>query len=218
MEIAPRPADCMDLKDADNEELEFVGDSILGNIVALYVFDRYPGEGEGFMTKLKTRIVNNKTLGELARKMGFSPWLIISRHVEEVCNGRNNLRMLGSMLEAWIGALYFHEGKGGRGFEACQKWLIKIIEKYIDFSGLITEDNNFKDQLLRFYQGRWHQPPRYKEVDVVGPPHDRIFTMGVLDIEGNIVATYTARNKKVAEQEASRLALEVLEKRDSEEA
>jgi ribonuclease-3 len=218
MEIAPRPADCMDLKDADNEELEFVGDSILGNIVALYVFDRYPGEGEGFMTKLKTRIVNNKTLGELARKMGFSPWLIISRHVEEVCNGRNNLRMLGSMLEAWIGAMYFHEGKGGRGFEACQKWLIKIIEKYIDFSGLITEDNNFKDQLLRFYQGRWHQPPRYKEVDVVGPPHDRIFTMGVLDIEGNIVATYTARNKKVAEQEASRLALEVLEKRDAEEA
>ena len=218
MEIAPRPDDCMDLKDADNEELEFVGDSILGNIVALYVFDRYPGEGEGFMTKLKTRIVNNKTLGELARKMGFSPWMIISRHVEEVCNGRNNLRMLGSMLEAWIGAMYFHEGKGGRGFEACQKWLIKIIEKYIDFSGLITEDNNFKDQLLRFYQGRWHQPPRYKEVDVVGPPHDRVFTMGVLDIDGNIVATYTARNKKVAEQEASRLALEVLEKRESEEA
>ncbi len=218
MEIAPRPDDCMDLKDADNEELEFVGDSILGNIVALYVFDRYPGEGEGFMTKLKTRIVNNKTLGELARKMGFSPWMIISRHVEEVCNGRNNLRMLGSMLEAWIGAMYFHEGKCGRGFEACQKWLIKIIEKYIDFSGLITEDNNFKDQLLRFYQGRWHQPPRYKEVDVVGPPHDRVFTMGVLDIDGNIVATYTARNKKVAEQEASRLALEVLEKRESEEA
>lgn len=217
MEIAPKPDDCLDLKDADNEELEFVGDSILGNIVALYVFDRYPGEGEGFMTKLKTRIVNNKTLGELARKMGFSPWLVISRHVEEVCNGRNNLRMLGSMLEAWIGALYFYEGKGGRGFEACQKWLIKIIEKYIDFSGLITEDNNFKDQLLRFYQGRWHQPPRYKEVDVVGPPHDRIFTMGVLDIDGTIVATYTARNKKVAEQEASRLALEVLEKRESEE-
>lgn len=212
MEIAPKPDDCLDLKEVDNEELEFVGDSILGNIVALYVFDRYPGEGEGFMTKLKTRIVNNKTLGELARKMGFSPWMIISRHVEEVCNGRNNLRMLGSMLEAWIGALYFHEGKGGRGFEACQKWLIKIIEKYIDFSGLITEDNNFKDQLLRFYQGRWHQPPRYKEVEVVGPPHDRIFTMGVLDIEGNIVATYTARNKKVAEQEASRLALEVLER------
>jgi ribonuclease-3 len=88
------------------------------------------------------------------------------------------------------------------------------MEKYIDFAGLITEDNNFKDQLLRYYQSRWHQPPRYKEVEVVGPPHDRIFTMGVLDLDGNIVATYTARNKKVAEQEASRLALEVLEARE----
>jgi len=212
MEMAPKPENCIDLKAADNEEMEFVGDSILGNIVALYVYDRYPGEGEGFMTKLKTRIVNNKTLGEMARKMGFSQWMIISRHVEEVCNGRNNLRMLGSMLEAWMGALYFHEGKGGHGFETCQRWFIKIMEKHIDFSQLITDDNNFKDQLLRLYQSRWHQPPKYKEVEVVGPPHDRTFTMGVLDINGGIVATYTARNKKVAEQEASRLALERLEK------
>jgi ribonuclease-3 len=217
MEIAPRPEGCMDLKEADNEELEFVGDSILGNIVALYVFERYPGEGEGFMTKMKTRIVNNKTLGELARKMGLGPWMIISRHVEEVCNGRSNLRMLGSMLEAWIGALYFHEGQGGKGFEVCQRWFIKIMEKYIDFSALIVDDNNFKDQLLRYYQSRWHQPPKYKEVEVVGPPHDRIFTMGVLDISGRILATYTARNKKVAEQEASRLALERLESFDKVE-
>ena len=144
--------------------------------------------------------------------MGFSQWMIISRHVEEVCNGRNNLRMLGSMLEAWMGALYFHEGKGGHGFDCCQRWFIKIMEKHIDFAQLITDDNNFKDQLLRFYQSRWHQPPKYKEVEVVGPPHDRTFTMGVLDINGGIVATYTARNKKLAEQEASRLALERLEK------
>ena len=211
MEIAPKPDNCLDLKEADNEEMEFVGDSILGNIVALYIYERYPGQGEGFMTKLKTRIVNNKTLGEIARKMGFSQWIIISRHVEEVCNGRNNLRMLGSMLEAWMGALYIHEGKGGRGYERCQDWFIQIIEKYIDFAELITDDNNFKDQLLRFYQSRWHQPPKYKEVEVVGPPHDRTFTMGVLDVQGNILATYTARNKKVAEQEASRLALERLE-------
>ena len=119
--------------------------------------------------------------------------------------------MLGSMLEAWIGALYYHEGKGGKGFEATQKWFITIMEKYVDFDALIREDNNYKDQLLRWYQERYHQPPRYKEVEVVGPPHDRTFTMGVLDIEGKVIATYTARNKKVAEQEASRVALEILE-------
>jgi len=205
----------MDLKSDDNEEMEFVGDSILGNIVALYVFKRYRGEGEGFMTKLKTRIVNNKTLGELAKQMGLGPWMIISRHVEEVCNGRHNLRMLGSMLEAWVGALYFHEGEGGKGFQATQQWFTTIIERYIDFAQLISDDNNFKDQLLRHYQARWHQPPKYKEVEVVGPPHDRTFTMGVLDIHGAVVATATSRNKKVAEQEASRLALEVLESKEA---
>lgn len=212
--MTPKPDNCLDLREADNEELEFVGDSILGNIVALYVKKRYPGQGEGFMTKLKTRIVNNKTLGELAKKMGFGPWILMSRHVEEVCHGRNNLRMLGSMLEAWIGALYEHEGEGGRGFDVCQRWFIFIMEKFIDFTALITDDNNFKDQLLRYFQGRWHQPPKYKEVDVVGPPHDRIFTMGVVGVDGAILATYTARNKKVAEQEASRLALEKLEQED----
>ena len=212
--MTPRPENCLALRDTDNEELEFAGDSILGTIISLYVYERYPGEGEGFMTKLKTRIVNNKTLGEMAKKMGLGQWMIISRHVEEVCNGRNNLRMLGSMLEAWMGALYFHEGMGGKGFEVCQKWFIQIVERYIDFTELITDDNNFKDQLLRYFQGHWHQPPKYKEVEVVGPPHDRIFTMGVLDIHGGILAKYTARNKKVAEQEASRLALEFLEKQE----
>ena len=212
--MMPRPENCLELREVDNEELEFAGDSILGTIISLYVYERYPGEGEGFMTKLKTRIVNNKTLGEMAKKMGLGQWAIISRHVEDVCNGRNNLRMLGSMLEAWMGALYFHEGKGGKGFEVCQKWFIQIVERYIDFTELITDDNNFKDQLLRYFQGHWHQPPKYKEVEVVGPPHDRIFTMGVLDIHGNVLAKYTARNKKVAEQEASRLALELLEKQE----
>lgn len=60
---------------------------------------------------------------------------------------------------------------------------------------------------LKYYQATYHQPPRYKEVDVVGPLHDRIFTMGVLSPDGSVVATATARNKKVAEQEASQLAL-----------
>ena len=210
MVMAERPSNCLPLQEADNEELEFIGDSLLGCIVALYLRERYAGQGEGFFTRLRTRIVNNKMLGQLALKIGFSPYLIISRHVEDVCDGRRNLRILGSMLEAWIGALYLHEGGNGRGFVAIQTFLIKLLETHVDFASLIAEDTNFKDQLLRWFQAQFHQPPRYKEVDVQGPPHDRIFTMGVLDLSGNIIASSTARNKKVAEQEASRLALEKL--------
>ena len=102
-----------------------------------------------------------------------------------------------------------HEGEeSGKGYAAARIFIISILEKHIDFVGLITEDTNYKDQLVRIFQAKYHVPPKYKEVEVVGPPHDRIFTMGVVDVSGNIIAKSTARNKKVAEQEASRLALE----------
>ena len=214
--LAERPPNCLPLQEADNEECEFAGDSILGCVIALYLYERYAGKGEGFLTRLRTRIVNNKMLGTLAKKMGFEPWIIVSRHVEEVCaGGRSNLRLLGSMFEAWVHALYKnfeYEQSPGAGFTVVQKFLISVIQKHVNFVELITDDNNFKDQLLRFFQSKFHQPPRYKEVEVVGPPHDRTFTMGVIDPndESKILARSTARNKKVAEQEASRLALVVL--------
>ena len=213
MLMTERPDGCLPLKQKDNEELEFAGDSVLSAIVGKYLKMRYPGQGEGFLTSLRTQIVNNNTLGELAKKIGFSPFLILSRHVEEVCEGRNNLRILGSMLEAWIDAIMEHEGNEGVAYDMSRRFFISIIEKHINFSKLIAEDNNFKDQLLRYFQAKFHQPPRYKEVKVEGPPHDRTFTMGVLDPNGKVVATSTARNKKVAEQEASRLALEVYTKK-----
>ena len=210
MTMTEKPEGCLALKLKDNEELEFAGDSVLSAIVGKYLKMRYPGQGEGFLTSLRTQIVNNNMLGELAKKMGFSPFLILSRHVEEVCDGRNNLRILGSMLEAWIDAIMEHEGNEGVAYDMARRFFTAIMEKHINFSKLIAEDTNFKDQLLRYFQAQFHQPPRYKEVKVDGPPHDRVFTMGVLDPNGKVVATSTARNKKVAEQEASRLALEVL--------
>jgi ribonuclease-3 len=213
--LAERPSNCLPLQEADNEECEFAGDSLLGCVVALYLYERYAGKGEGFLTRLRTRIVNNKMLGTLAKKMGFEPWIIVSRHVEEVCvGGRSNLRLLGSMFEAWIYALYKNYGSEnpGAGFVVVKQFITTVMQKHVNFVELITDDNNFKDQLLRFFQSKFHQPPRYKEVEVVGPPHDRVFTMGVIDPtnEAKVVAKATARNKKVAEQEASRLALVAL--------
>jgi ribonuclease-3 len=208
--LAEKPDGCLPLRENDNEELEFLGDRVLGLVVATYLSKRYPGEGEGFLTRILSRIVNNKQLGKLAKRIGFSPWIILSRHMEDVCDGRNNLRIMGSMFEAWIGAMYLQEEDVGRGLGFCNDFIISIIERHIDFVQLITEDTNYKDQLLRLFQARFHVPPRYKEVAVDGPPHDRIFTMGVLDPADNVIATATARNKKVAEQEASRIALELL--------
>lgn len=210
MILAEKPANCLPLQRGDNEELEYAGDGILSGIVATYLKERFSGQGEGFMTNIRTEIVNNDRLGELAKKIGFTPWLVISRHVEEVCNGRNNLRLLGSMFEAWLGALYYSAGKGGRGFELVQNFVINVIERHIYFAELISKNTNYKDQLLRWFQAEYHQPPKYKVVHEEGPSHDRVFTMGVLSPEGAVIATAVARNKKEAEQNASKLALEKL--------
>lgn len=207
--VIPRPDDVMPLKTADNEELEHHGDGILQAITAEYLCLRYPGEGEGFWTSLRSNLVNNKMLGHLAEKMGLGKWLIVSRHVEDICNGRRNLRILGSMLEAWIGALYRDISQEDRGaaFSRAFEWIVCLFETHVDFAQLISQNTNYKDQLLKHYQATYHQPPRYKEVAVEGPLHNRIFTMGVLSPDGAVVETATARNKKVAEQEASRKAL-----------
>lgn len=208
--ITERPADCLSLREDDYERLEFLGDRVIGLVVSTYLFKRYGDQGEGFLTRLLSGVVNNKQLGRLAKKIGFGQWIILSRHMEESCDGRNNLRILGSVFEAWIGAMYLQEIDEGRGVSTCRDFILKIIEAHIDFIALITEDQNYKDQLLRLFQSKYHVPPRYKEVNIEGPPHDRIFTMGVVDPTDKVIATATARNKKVAEQEASRLALELL--------
>lgn len=210
MVLAERPEKCLPLQAADNEELEYAGDGILSGVVATYLKERFSGQGEGFMTNLRTEIVNNDRLGELAKKVGFSEWLMISRHVEEMCDGRQNLRLLGSMFEAWLGALYYSFGKGGGGFEAVQTFVVNVLERHIYFVELITKNTNYKDQLLRHFQSEYHQPPKYKLVHEEGPSHDRTFTMGVLSITGAVIATATAKNKKEAEQSASKLALEAL--------
>ncbi|NBO70695.1 MAG: hypothetical protein EBU66_07945 [Bacteroidetes bacterium] len=218
MILAEKPHSCLSLQADDNEELEYAGDGILSAVVATYLKERFSGQGEGFMTNLRTEIVNNDRLGELAKKVGFSPWLIISRHVEEVCDGRQNLRLLGSMFEAWLGAIYYSAGKGGKGFEAVQVFVTNVMEKHIYFVELITKNTNYKDQLLRWFQAQYHQPPKYKVVHEEGPSHDRVFTMGVLSPQGAVIATSVAKNKKEAEQNASRLALEILTKQSAGQA
>lgn len=210
MTLTPCPPNCLPLQAADNEELEYAGDGVLSAVAATYLKERFSGQGEGFMTNLRTEIVNNDRLGELAKKVGFTSWLVISRHVEEVCDGRQNLRLLGSMFEAWLGALYYSAGKGGAGFEAVQTFVVNVLERHIYFVELITKNTNYKDQLLRWFQATYHQPPRYKVVAEEGPSHDRTFTMGVLSPEGAVIATATARNKKEAEQAASKSALDIL--------
>ena len=132
------------------ETLEFLGDSIVGATVTNYVYDRFPDEEEGFMTKMKTKLVCGEMLGSLGLKMGLNEYLIISKHVEEKCNGRNSVKTMEDVFEAFIGAMYldFNEieipGKmdfySGIGFQVCETFLINLMEDKIDFADLIMHN------------------------------------------------------------------------------
>jgi len=220
--ISPKPDNVLGLFTHDYEDLEFLGDRCLELSVAWYLYKKYPDSDPGFKTKLKIKIVKKDTLAYFARYLGFNKHLIISKYVEEkTTNGRDNTRILEDVMEAFLCAIFLDQNvnKGLLSSDAnaihinSGGWLIvnmfieQLIEKCIDFEDLLTNDENYKELLLKLYQKEFKLTPKYLELDIQGPPHNRIFTMGVLDKNGDIVARGEGKTKKDAEQEASRLGL-----------
>jgi len=185
------PNDCLPLQDISYERLEFLGDSLLGMIVASYLYDRFPDQNEGFLSKIRTKIVNGKMLGYLSDKIGFPKFAIISKQVEDA-NGRINYKIMEDIFEAFIGALYldFQTSEddvimpcnikitpmSGVGYYIVESWIIYIIENYIDFSELIIVKNNYKDMLVSHMQHYLQDMPQFKELNVVTRDNFKIFT------------------------------------------
>lgn len=221
VEVAEKPEGALELFDHDNERLEFLGDSVLNVISAKYLYERYPDQNEGFMTRLRTKLVNGATLGKFAKELDFGKFIIVSRHVEDKCEGRSSENILEDAFEAFFGALFldfneivpedtatiFENFYSGIGFQVCEKLFINIIEEKVDFADIILNDTNYKDQILRYYQATFSHPPKYKEIMVEGLGRDRVFTVGILDSDGEVLLQGTGKSKKKAEQDASRNAL-----------
>lgn len=220
--ILPKPEGVLGLFKKDYEDLEFLGDRCLELSVAWYLYKKYPDSDPGFKTKLKIKIVKKDTLAIFARFLGFNKHLIISKYVEEkTIDGRDNTRILEDVMEAFLCAIFLDQNENADLSNTLTKqnniysggWLIvnmfieKLIEKCIDFEELLTNDENYKELLLKLYQKEFKITPKYLELDIEGPPHNRIFTMGVLDKNGEIIARGKGKTKKDAEQEASRIGL-----------
>jgi len=103
--ITERPFNCLELSTKSNERLEFLGDGVLECITKYYLYRRFPKENEGFMTEKKIALVKNESIGKLALEMGLHKWYIISKHAEEK-KTRTNLKKLGCLFEAFLGALF----------------------------------------------------------------------------------------------------------------
>src|SRR3972149_8204392 len=153
MEAEGDHSDCLDIQEDSNERLEWLGDGILQSVVASYLWRRYPKQDEGFLTKIRSKLVKTECLSKLARCYGFEKHLLISKHIEDNCNGRNNSHILEDSFEAFIGAMYiyFRENNEAKGYDICRRFIINTIENCVDLTELIMNDDNYTDQLMRFY-------------------------------------------------------------------
>ena len=176
--IAPKPDDCLALYTKSNERLEFVGDGVLECITKYYLYRRFPKENEGFMTEKKIALVKNESIGKMALEMGLHKWVILSKHAESK-QTRTNLKKLGCLFEAFIGAMFLDFNKisvndddgwfknlftTGPGFQMVQVFVEAVFEKHVDWIRLIENDDNFKNILQVKIQKEFKITPLYVEV------------------------------------------------------
>ena len=185
-----------------NERLEFLGDSVLGLIIANYLYNKYPDRDEGFLTKIKTKLVNGLQLSKLAKQINLGKYILMSNHVQNI-NGRDSQKILEDAFEAFLAAIFMD-----LGYDAVNSFVINLIDS-LDFTQVLIEDN-FKDILLKYSQKVFkNSTPEYFLVTSEGPPHNRTFTV-IVSINGIKYETGTAKSKKQAEQIASENTLKKL--------
>ncbi len=178
-----------------NERLEYLGDSVLSTIVAEYLFKKYPLQNEGFLTKMRSKIVKRKTLNQLANQMGLD--MILSDYSQ----GRLSNSMLGNAFEALIGAIYLE-----KGYLPTKNYVVnEILLKNLDIHILESQDDNFKSRLLEWGQKNnisidYRLLSKYKM-----DKRDR-FKVAVL-VDGEEVSVSDDFSKKSAEQSASKQAI-----------
>jgi dsRNA-specific ribonuclease len=172
------PKDCLPLRSKSNERLEFLGDGVLELITKYYLYRRFPKENEGFMTEKKIAIIKNEAIGKITQEIGLHKWFIISKQSEEK-NIRNNLKKLGCLFEAFLGALFLDVNKiqvkdendwfqssfhCGPGFQMAQVFIERIFETHIDWIDLIQNDDNYKNILQVKIQKEFKVTPNYVEL------------------------------------------------------
>ena len=206
--IVDRPRDCLNLKTKSNERLEFLGDGILECITKYYLYRRFPKENEGFMTEKKIALVKNESIGRMAYEMGLNRWYILSKNAEEK-KTRTNLKKLGCLFEAFLGALFLDFNKitikdeddwfknvfvTGPGFQIAQTFVESIFEQHVNWTDILQNDDNYKNILQVMIQKEFKITPSYMEISE--HDEDSGYHMGVFICIGeNIVNVDFADSK-----------------------
>ncbi len=186
-----------------NERLEFLGDAVLGFIVADEINQQFPYINEGEMTKLRAALVRRDTLARIAGSINLGDFLYLGRG-EDASGGRNRVPNLAGALEAVIAAVYLD-----RGISVTREMIVKLLDKEWDIITSHGIGTDYKSKLQEIVQSGYQVTPEYRLVAESGPDHNKVFTVEVMAAE-KVLGAGIGTSKKLAETEAARLALERL--------
>jgi ribonuclease-3 len=186
------------------ERIEFLGDSVLGMVVTAYLYKKFRGQREGNLTKMKAAMVNERSLSQVARRLGLGEFISLSPE-EEQGGGRDRRSILADACEALFGAVYLDGG-----LKAATKLVNKLILRHMDSFLTDRKQINYKGELLEHYQSLGLGMPRYETVAEDGSDHDKMFSVQVR-MEGKVIGRGSGKSKKSAEQNAAGAALEYLD-------
>ena len=192
---------------SSNERLEFLGDAVLGFVVGAYLYHHFPTKDEGFLTRLRAKLVNGQALAEYAEQIDLGEMILMSENMAQTA-GRTNPSILADAFEAVIGALYLD-----LGMEAASTFIHRTMLVEVNLADLARRKDNFKSLLLEHVQAKGWPQPQYRVKYEEGPSHDKTFTVDVM-LRSEPYGFGTAGSKKKAEQEAAKMALHRLRKEE----
>jgi ribonuclease III len=191
----------------DNESMEFLGDSVLGFVIADMLFREFPQHNEGQKSKLKSLIVSSTSLARLAEKIDLGEYLILGRG-EEKTGGRRKQALIADCYEALIAAIHLDGGiEAARAF--IERQFADLIEEARRTGAHAAFTEDYKSALQEWLQAHDRGLPSYRLAAEIGPAHRKLFDVEVV-VEGEAVARAEGKSKKEAAQAAAKLALERL--------
>lgn len=186
-----------------NERLEFLGDAVLGFICAEYIYEHFRSMPEGELTKLRASIVCEKSLHEYSLRLHLGDYMLLG-HGEEAGGGRQRPSVLADAVEAMLAAIYLDGG-----IDAAKGFILDYIKEKADKVSHTRHPLDYKTTLQEIVQKNREETLTYRLKGEQGPDHDKRFIIELL-INSNVIAEGVGRSKKEAEQEAARLALELM--------
>lgn len=182
-----------------NERLEFLGDSVLGLVMADYLYCTMPGIPEGELSYFRSRLVEANCCVSYVNKLNVTEFLLLGKG-EKLSQGRGRETILSDLFEAIVGAIFLDGG-----FEAARQFILKNLYEEIQ-AILKTPDQNWKALLQDICQKKYQQHPLYKVVSEEGPEHSKVFQITV-EIQNKVLGHGSGSSKKIAQQEAAKNAL-----------